>query len=91
DGTYTFTITDSYGDGICCSYGNGSFTWKEGSTTLTSGGSFSSSQTKTFTVGSGSSGGGGGSSSADITVTIRTDNYPSETTWQIRNSSGQTV
>ncbi|HAP63435.1 MAG TPA: hypothetical protein DCR93_29380, partial [Cytophagales bacterium] len=91
DGTYTFTITDSYGDGICCSYGNGSFTWKEGSTTLTSGGSFSSSQTKTFTVGSGSSGGGGGSSSADITVTIRTDNYPSETTWQIRNRSGQTV
>ena len=86
DGTYTFTITDSYGDGICCTQGNGSFTWKEGSTTLTSGGSFTSSQTKTFTIGSGS-GGGGGSGTADILVTIKTDNYPSETTWQIRSGS----
>lgn len=25
DGCYTFYITDTYGDGICCSYGNGSF------------------------------------------------------------------
>jgi hypothetical protein len=25
DGCYTFTITDSYGDGICCTYGNGSY------------------------------------------------------------------
>ncbi|MBN2867286.1 MAG: DUF5011 domain-containing protein, partial [Flavobacteriaceae bacterium] len=24
DGCYNFTITDTYGDGICCSYGNGS-------------------------------------------------------------------
>merc|ERR1711862_44982 len=27
-GTYTFTITDSYGDGICCSYGNGGYSVK---------------------------------------------------------------
>jgi hypothetical protein len=26
DGCYTFYITDAYGDGICCSYGDGSFT-----------------------------------------------------------------
>ncbi len=25
DGCYTFTIFDSYGDGICCSYGDGSY------------------------------------------------------------------
>jgi hypothetical protein len=27
---YRFTIYDSYGDGICCSYGNGSFSVKDG-------------------------------------------------------------
>src|SRR5690606_32011495 len=25
DGDYAFTISDSYGDGICCSHGNGSY------------------------------------------------------------------
>lgn len=51
NGCYDFTINDSYGDGICCSYGNGSYTIKQGSTTLASGGSFSSSETKNFCVG----------------------------------------
>ena len=51
-GTYTFTIQDSYGDGICCNYGNGSYTLKNAAgTTLASGGSFSSSATHTFSVG----------------------------------------
>ena len=25
DGCYTIFVNDSYGDGICCTYGNGSF------------------------------------------------------------------
>lgn len=52
DGCYDFTINDSYGDGICCSYGNGSYSLTEGSTTLASGGSFTSSETKNFCVNS---------------------------------------
>jgi hypothetical protein len=51
-GCYTFTINDSYGDGICCSYGNGSYTLKDASgATLASGGSFGSSMTHNFCVG----------------------------------------
>jgi hypothetical protein len=50
-GCYDFTINDAYGDGICCAYGNGSYTLTEGSTTLASGGSFTSTETKTFCVG----------------------------------------
>ncbi|MBQ4819528.1 reprolysin-like metallopeptidase [Aquimarina sp. MMG016] len=50
-GTYTFTISDSYGDGICCTYGNGSYSLTAGSTTLASGGSFGGSESTTFTVG----------------------------------------
>jgi hypothetical protein len=45
---FTFTINDTYGDGICCSYGQGYYNIKQGTTTLISGGTFGSSETKTF-------------------------------------------
>jgi hypothetical protein len=45
---YIFNIYDSYGDGICCAYGNGSYTVKSGSTTLYTGGSFATEETKIF-------------------------------------------
>lgn len=50
-GCYDFVINDSYGDGICCSYGNGSYSLTDGGTTLASGGSFGSSETTNFCVG----------------------------------------
>ncbi len=54
DGCYDFTINDAYGDGICCSYGNGSYTISDATGTLASGGSFGSSETKNFCLGGGS-------------------------------------
>jgi hypothetical protein len=49
--TYTFIIYDAYGDGICCSYGNGSYVLrKEDGTVLASGGSFGASESTTFTL-----------------------------------------
>ncbi|SNT36744.1 Por secretion system C-terminal sorting domain-containing protein [Ekhidna lutea] len=50
-GCYDFVINDSYGDGICCSYGNGSYSLTDGGTTLASGGAFGSSETTNFCVG----------------------------------------
>ena len=50
DGCYDFTINDSYGDGICCAYGNGSYSLS-GSGVSESGGSFTSTETKNFCVG----------------------------------------
>lgn len=50
-GCYTFTIYDSYGDGICCTYGSGSYSLADGGTTLASGGSFGSLETTNFCVG----------------------------------------
>lgn len=62
DGDYTFTIFDAYGDGICCSYGNGSYEIKEGLTVLGAGATFTSQQSHTFTLttnnGGGDNGGG---------------------------------
>ena len=52
-GCYTFNMHDSYGDGMCCSYGNGSFSLTEDATgtVLASGGSFTSVSTTNFCVG----------------------------------------
>lgn len=43
-----FTILDSYGDGICCSNGNGSYTVSISGVTVATGGSFASSESTTF-------------------------------------------
>lgn len=51
EGCYSFIIYDSYGDGICCSYGNGSYTLSEGNTIIVSGGSFASGENTSFCVG----------------------------------------
>ena len=48
---YTLTINDSYGDGICCAYGNGSYNLSIAGITLASGGQFTSSVSHTFCVG----------------------------------------
>lgn len=53
-GDYTFTISDSYGDGICCSYGEGSYTLSIGQKVLASGGSFQLNEITPFTIGDGS-------------------------------------
>lgn len=59
DDTYTLVISDSYGDGMCCSTGNGNYALKQGSTTLASGASFNNTDSTAFTLGSGSGDGGG--------------------------------
>ncbi len=42
---YSFVIYDAYGDGICCAYGNGSYSVTDaGGTTIASGGSFLSEE-----------------------------------------------
>lgn len=54
DGCYNFNIFDSYGDGICCSWGNGSYEVTDnGGNILASGGAFGSSETTNFCLGGG--------------------------------------
>merc|ERR1712176_484685 len=42
--------TDAYGDGICCSYGNGGYIIKVDGTEVVNGGDFGESKIETFTV-----------------------------------------
>jgi hypothetical protein len=50
-GNYTFSIYDSYGDGICCGFGDGSYTVTVDGTAVASGGEFESEETTAFTIG----------------------------------------
>ena len=49
---YTFTINDSFGDGICCEYGPGFYDIKslDGNTIIASGGNFSATESKSFSI-----------------------------------------
>jgi len=109
---YTFTIKDSYGDGICCSYGNGSYSITGPDGNIKSGGSFGTSEATDFcfsntpapTCTDGIQNGDetgvdcGGSSCEpcqatciDVSLKIKLDNYPEETSWSIKDDSGTIV
>jgi len=50
-GDYTLVMYDVYSDGICCTYGNGSYTLsKDDGTVLVSGGSFGANEISNFTL-----------------------------------------
>jgi len=49
-GCYTLTVNDSYGDGICCAYGQGSFELSSGGEVLVAGGEFGSAVSLEFCV-----------------------------------------
>jgi len=53
-GCFTFIINDSFGDGICCSYGTGSYALIDSSNNevLVSGGSFGAQESTNFCIGS---------------------------------------
>lgn len=54
DGCYTLIMKDTYGDGMCCSYGNGSYNLRNSQgTSKASGGSFGSSISHSFCVSGG--------------------------------------
>ncbi len=88
DGCYDFTINDAYGDGICCSYGNGSYSVSSDGTTHASGGSFGSSETTNFCIGSSGGGGGGGGTGGGACSNVTIDSEGFESGWGIWNDGG---
>ena len=85
DNCYDFVIYDSYGDGICCVWGNGSYALTDASNnTLASGGSFGSSETTNFCVPDSGGGGGGGGNCSYVTI----NEHGFENGWGIWNDGG---
>ena len=49
-GSYTFTIRDTYGDGLCCNYGIGTYSVKVDDVEVASGGEFASSESQPIDI-----------------------------------------
>jgi trypsin len=85
EGAYTFELTDTFGDGICCQYGSGEFkiTVNGELLVIASNGEFQDVTRETFeVVGSGS---GSGSVSVDYRLDVTYDDLPYETSWSLRS------
>ncbi len=68
---YEFNITDDYSDGMCCAYGEGSYTILADGDTLASGGDFGAGTTERFCA----------SADACVQLIMVADNYPGEQSW----------
>ncbi|MFQ5489200.1 MAG: hypothetical protein ACE5GE_00650, partial [Phycisphaerae bacterium] len=92
DFCYDFTIFDAFGDGICCGFGNGSYSVSFNGVIVGSGGSFGDSETVSNIGGCG--GGGGcapGTEDATITINLMTDDFPGETTLEVTDAGGTVI
>jgi len=89
DGSYTFTLNDAYGDGICCGYGNGSYLVASGSTVIASGGSFGASESTDFCVEG--SGGGGDTQAPSQPTNVSASNITSSSATISWNASSDNV
>jgi len=81
DAAYEFTITDVWGDGICCGEGSGSYSVQYDGAAVASGGEFASSESTPFGSCVGTCSGG-----KIVRVDISTDHYYGETSWTLTNT-----
>ena len=70
---YEFEITDSFGDGMCCTYGEGSFTILVDGDTLATGGDFGAGTSERFCA----------SADACVQLVMVADSYPGEQSWSL--------
>jgi hypothetical protein len=82
----TFTIKDSWGDGICCDQSLGSYEVTGCGVVYASGGDFGASESTSFTVGTPEG------PCDEIVIAITLDIFGEETTWHLRRSdTGDTL
>jgi hypothetical protein len=70
---YTLNVYDEYGDGMCCQFGQGSYSATMNSIVVGSGEEFNDMASSTF----------GRCGAGHFVMTVNTDKYPSETTWEL--------
>lgn len=76
---FKLTINDSYGDGICCSQGNGEYTFNVGGKVIAQGGNFKYAQSFNFVPGE------------LLELFLVTDFYGGDTSWSVIDCSGNQV
>lgn len=95
-GCYNFDIFDSFGDGICCGYGEGSYSISVNENVVGEGGEFGISESTEFCTGPTISPSPTNSpTTCDVNnfeLSLNTDDYGSETTWTLNEQdSGDLV
>ena len=70
---YEFTINDIYSDGMCCTYGEGSYSIVVDGEVIATGGDFGASATERFCA----------PAEACVQIVMVADNYPSEQSWSV--------
>ena len=90
NGCYTFEIKDSYGDGICCSYGNGSYSVTVNGSQVANGGNFQSSQSHQICTGSVPEP-EPEPECVDFSLKFKTDNYPGEISWTVKDANNAVI
>ena len=70
---YEFNISDQYSDGMCCAYGEGSYSIVLDGDTIATGGDFGASATERFCA----------PATSCIQIVMVADNYPGEQTWSV--------
>jgi len=100
DDNYVFTISDSYDDGICCAFGNGAYNLFVNNVLVKAGAVFTSSESTSFStlspinpptskpVNSPTNPPG---ACGTVSIFLTTDDYPTETSFQVQNQNGQIV
>lgn len=82
----TFTIYDSWGDGMCCHHGLGAYEVRCDGVTYAAGGDFGASESTSFTVGI------PGGPDVEFIVSLTLDVWAGETTWElVDDSAGGTL
>ena len=73
---YVFDIKDGYGDGICCSYGQGNYKVTVDGTEVATGGNYGRGEAKEFCVGNGGGDDGGGGDDDGECAALDFGTYP---------------
>ncbi len=90
EGNYVFTIYDAFGDGLTS--GDGSYKLTDGNGNLISTGKdFGSSESTNLSIAGPSTNSGTDGYISDVTLDIKTDDYGSETSWELKDQNGATV
>ena len=85
-----FTIYDSYGDGICCESGEGSYLVSACENIYALGGDFEGSESTTFTIDDNCDN-SCASGEVELIININTDDWAKETSWILAESNSEIV
>ena len=86
----TFTINDSYGDGMCCESGDGSYLVSACENIYATGGDFENSESTSFNVGANCQN-SCSLGELELGIIINTDDWAKETSWTLIDSDSEMV